>query len=344
MHADCGKTLECCDVIFKSKAALRDHVLLFHRSGYKCRFCSRNFCRKALLKRHLAVHNGQKEYGCGDCDYATSHKSNLERHRRVHGEGGPDTDDETGSDGGWIPEDSGHETKDDDNQTIEVDTMSDSDIDIDDTMPTPRRPPSHKSLYSLPDRLKETHTDEDCSTSADHKDIPVDSDNDHNSPTDLSSRSSDSPSGRRRLFPTPYKCPECGLCFSSQQLLCLHAGGCREERQEPARPVTSIVRPFLDDPALSRPLPSTAPTMAPSSVGTRTGPPTFNIADLLPFTYMTPVLSTSAQHPQHRMLMTPYPALTAAEAATASPERSVSPQEEAGKQLPLKKRSLASQS
>lgn len=51
---------------------------------FRCRHCGRNFCRKALLKRHLAVHNGQKEYCCDACDYATSHKSNLERHRKVH--------------------------------------------------------------------------------------------------------------------------------------------------------------------------------------------------------------------------------------------------------------------
>ena len=87
MHQDCGKPLECCEIHFKSKAALRDHVMMFHRAGYKCRFCGRNFCRKALLKRHLAVHNGQKDFICSVCDYATSHKSNLERHKKVHGQG-----------------------------------------------------------------------------------------------------------------------------------------------------------------------------------------------------------------------------------------------------------------
>lgn len=56
MHSDCGRTLECCEMRFHSKASLRDHVYLFHRAGYRCRFCSRNFVRKALLKRHLAVH------------------------------------------------------------------------------------------------------------------------------------------------------------------------------------------------------------------------------------------------------------------------------------------------
>ncbi|KAK2170194.1 hypothetical protein NP493_1161g00017 [Ridgeia piscesae] len=84
MHQDCEKRLECCGVAFKNKASLRDHVIIFHSSGYMCRYCGRNFCRKALLKRHITVHSGQKDYVCEMCDYATSHKSNLERHKKVH--------------------------------------------------------------------------------------------------------------------------------------------------------------------------------------------------------------------------------------------------------------------
>jgi len=84
MHHESDKQLECCTIVFKSKASLRDHVLIFHGSGYQCRHCGRNFCRKALLKRHLTVHSGQKDYVCARCDYATSHKSNLERHKKVN--------------------------------------------------------------------------------------------------------------------------------------------------------------------------------------------------------------------------------------------------------------------
>lgn len=84
MHQTCSKTLECCGIVFATKASLREHAMIFHYHGYTCYYCGRRFCRKALLKRHLSVHNGQKDFVCSVCDYATSHKSNLERHRKVH--------------------------------------------------------------------------------------------------------------------------------------------------------------------------------------------------------------------------------------------------------------------
>lgn len=84
MHQTCSKLLECCGILFNTKASLREHSMIFHYHGYTCFYCGRRFCRKALLKRHLSVHNGQKDFVCTVCDYATSHKSNLERHRKVH--------------------------------------------------------------------------------------------------------------------------------------------------------------------------------------------------------------------------------------------------------------------
>ncbi|KAK6962238.1 zinc finger protein Gfi-1b [Biomphalaria glabrata] len=84
MHQTSAKMLECCGILFNTKASLREHAMIFHYHGYTCYFCGRRFCRKALLKRHLSVHNGQKDFVCNVCDYATSHKSNLERHRKVH--------------------------------------------------------------------------------------------------------------------------------------------------------------------------------------------------------------------------------------------------------------------
>ncbi|XP_070538671.1 zinc finger protein 92-like [Ptychodera flava] len=84
MHEVCEKKLECCTKEFGSKAELRKHIQSKHRHGYNCTMCGKNFCRKALLKRHLTVHSGQKEFSCELCGYATSHKSNLERHKKVH--------------------------------------------------------------------------------------------------------------------------------------------------------------------------------------------------------------------------------------------------------------------
>ncbi|RUS77350.1 hypothetical protein EGW08_014887 [Elysia chlorotica] len=97
MHQTSSKMLECCGILFSTKASLREHAMIFHYHGYTCYFCGRRFCRKALLKRHLSVHNGQKDFVCTVCDYATSHKSNLERHRKVHsrqeGDDGKDGED-----------------------------------------------------------------------------------------------------------------------------------------------------------------------------------------------------------------------------------------------------------
>ncbi|XP_013382312.1 zinc finger protein 335 [Lingula anatina] len=97
MHDICTKLLECCDQIFPNKASLRDHVVRCHRDGYECRLCGRNFCRKALLKRHITVHSGKKDFVCSFCGYATSHRSNLERHKKRHtqanqGGGGEDAE------------------------------------------------------------------------------------------------------------------------------------------------------------------------------------------------------------------------------------------------------------
>ncbi|XP_038050490.1 zinc finger protein 3-like [Patiria miniata] len=83
MHSR-DKQLECCGSLFSSKSELRRHVRHQHESGYGCLQCGRLFCRKALLKRHMSVHNGVKEFACRICSYASSHKSNLERHERVH--------------------------------------------------------------------------------------------------------------------------------------------------------------------------------------------------------------------------------------------------------------------
>ncbi|KAG0711903.1 Glucan 1,6-alpha-glucosidase [Chionoecetes opilio] len=84
MHEAAPVELECCGQRFFNKADLRAHTRALHRNGYMCPVCRHVFCRKALLKRHLSVHTGIKDFICCFCGYDTSHKSNLERHMRTH--------------------------------------------------------------------------------------------------------------------------------------------------------------------------------------------------------------------------------------------------------------------
>ncbi|XP_054153952.1 zinc finger and SCAN domain-containing protein 20-like [Oppia nitens] len=87
MHEECQRPFVCCGQVFINKASLKSHSKAVHRDGYRCNeeSCNKVFPRKALLRRHQTVHNGIKEFSCGNCMYETSHKSNLERHCfRVH--------------------------------------------------------------------------------------------------------------------------------------------------------------------------------------------------------------------------------------------------------------------
>lgn len=84
MHEKCEQVLECCGIRFANKASIQAHTFERHRDGYGCAECGRKFHRKALLKRHMAIHNGQKDFVCSECGYGTSHKSNLDRHKKVH--------------------------------------------------------------------------------------------------------------------------------------------------------------------------------------------------------------------------------------------------------------------
>lgn len=130
MHQTSSKMLECCGILFNTKASLREHAMIFHYHGYTCYFCGRRFCRKALLKRHLSVHNGQKDFVCNVCDYATSHKSNLERHRKVHSR---QDDGKDGDDGPRYHDDEQHyhdEVKSNGSEAISHDDVSSDDLSV----------------------------------------------------------------------------------------------------------------------------------------------------------------------------------------------------------------------
>ncbi|KAI1295611.1 putative zinc finger protein [Halotydeus destructor] len=77
---------ECCSIQFDNKAQYREHRYSVHSNGYSCEVCLKTFGRRALLRRHMSVHSGEKDHQCDACDYASSHKSNLDRHlKRIHG-------------------------------------------------------------------------------------------------------------------------------------------------------------------------------------------------------------------------------------------------------------------
>lgn len=110
MHERCERALECCGLTFVSKSELREHVTERHAAGagYSCDECGRRFGRRALMRRHAAMHDATssgagvrrsadvqrrrstgvaaiaRRYVCSQCDYATGHKSNLDRHLRRH--------------------------------------------------------------------------------------------------------------------------------------------------------------------------------------------------------------------------------------------------------------------
>ena len=279
MHQDCGKVLECCEIMFRSKAALRDHIMLFHRTGYRCKHCGRNFCRKALLKRHLAVHGGQKEYYCDTCDYATSQRASFDRHTRNHALKTPFSSEE----------DEALESKLGILQASQHDQFNFWYLASSGCLPESIFPYQRAgALFNnhglpMPDRLRLTHQDGEDSiippvtcelnlagTSA--------ADNNRTSTTDVkseletdkeqSTENADSDKGdescipfremalfkgnmslfNKRLFDRPYKCNDCASTFSNQQRFRDHVKQCkRPDIAEPQAPLRSLLKPGTDN-------------------------------------------------------------------------------------------------
>ena len=261
MHQECGKLLECCDIQFRNKAALREHVMLFHRSGYKCRYCGRNFCRKALLKRHLATHGGQRDYICSICDYTTSQKANLDKHRRIHSI-------ETG-----VEEEEEEEEEEDIDRDEEINAriiqaQQDFYNFLYVTSATPPLYTGHfrPHRFALPHRIKYTHEQVPCHEQVPaHDKVPAheqapsqETVSPHRAAYPEKAEEKMSSAGRqgvvdldsypdddleitrettRRLFARPYKCSECTHTFTSQIDLRVHNAECRKPNPEPQRPL-----------------------------------------------------------------------------------------------------------
>lgn len=234
MHQDSSKLLECCDIVFKSKALLREHVNVYHRSGYSCSICNRNFCRKALLRRHLSVHNGQKDFHCSSCSYATSHKSNLERHQRIHARRNSasesteekefsDSENATSRNANTIPKQQRH------NQCVKSKTHTKIVVKYENMV-------NRNELFSKDtSRIKE-HTKEQSFVKTEAHDDNMNKVNIEG----VKQETERVQTSARRLVSRPYKCSLCNHCFTCQKQQQVHSCTYIQENI-PNVPITCLI-------------------------------------------------------------------------------------------------------
>ena len=47
---------------------------------FRCEIFGKIFTNKTILKQHIGVHEGKKQYKCGICDYCCSQKGTMNIH------------------------------------------------------------------------------------------------------------------------------------------------------------------------------------------------------------------------------------------------------------------------
>ena len=75
-----------CNMCFKSKIGLETHKKIKHSNNdiQKCKLCKEKFTNEGNLKRHIeSVHN--KEYVCLICFEVFKYGSELEKHKAIYG-------------------------------------------------------------------------------------------------------------------------------------------------------------------------------------------------------------------------------------------------------------------
>lgn len=80
------KVIKChiCDKLFMSKTDLKAHKLLHKERKFCCTFdgCTKKFFQPGLLKKHIKMHNDERDFACSLCDKKFFVSYLLRRHER----------------------------------------------------------------------------------------------------------------------------------------------------------------------------------------------------------------------------------------------------------------------
>ena len=321
------------------------------------------------------MHNGQKDFICSICDYATSHKSNLERHKKVHGQGLSEDEDDEGT---YIPEpedtnidvenDMDIEVEDTDSQTNSLESQNNTHDPMLESAPfhTLKKPACHKGKFCLPDRLRQTHEEEDIDRERNKEFVEGTVPATHlqtkesllcNGQLQRSSHLQDPSSkvkigGHKRLFANPYKCSDCTLSFPAQHQLAMHALVCAggDQAHLPVTIVGSPPRgPEPDQPFSSSVSMSTPAERPPAFVftlknSTRETDGLVSAVTRLESGTIPSQSLKSVVHPEHRILDHNKDTWSSTDKSQLSPSRSNSPLSGDcnSRSLPLKKRCVNS--
>lgn len=74
--------LEFCGKLFSCMNNLRTHLYYHQEPKFICEFegCDKKFFMRKLLKAHMNVHRGQKDFACSYCEKSYFFQSHLKRH------------------------------------------------------------------------------------------------------------------------------------------------------------------------------------------------------------------------------------------------------------------------
>ena len=76
---------EVCGKVLKTKAILRRHMNIHTGDKpHECTVCKARFTRNENLRVHMRLHTGERPYQCGKCDFKSTDKTSLTKHLKVH--------------------------------------------------------------------------------------------------------------------------------------------------------------------------------------------------------------------------------------------------------------------